>query len=133
MSSVQSVVLGLLEKSSLPGLYKSMLKNLLPNMTRMQQEELLVILHGEKSKKESLKIKMEDTHWRYSNILQKLEEDPTAYDEEFNKIVGSRSGLKDMIEAGGGKGGTGVGASKTKSGLSALKSKLALKKLKKNL
>lgn len=124
MSSVQSVILGMLEKSSLPGLYKGILRNLIPNMSRVQQEEILVILHKEKTEKSSLGTKMDGTYWKYSHALDRLEKNPSEFDEQLSPILKARD--KEAEEK------TVKKSTSTKQ-LSNLKSKLALKQLKKKL
>lgn len=106
MSSIESYILAMLEKSSIPGLYKVVFRNMLPNMSRIQQEELFMILSTETSKKAVLKTNMKKTYWQYNSILNKLEDDPTAFDK-----VPSSSDQK----------------------LASLKSKIALQKIKKDL
>lgn len=83
MSSIQDTILQLLEKSSLPGLYKALIRNLLPNMSRIQQENLLVVLSEENSKKQVLQTKMKKTYWRYTSVLDRLEKNP----DEFDKVL----------------------------------------------
>jgi hypothetical protein len=116
MSSLGTQILTMLEGSSIPGLYKMIFKNMLPDMTRGKQEELFLILATESSKKTTLKTKMKKAYWKYNSILDKLEDDPTFFDKEFF-----------------GKGGiTKVPTGSTKD-LSALKNKMALQNLKNKL
>ena len=119
MSSMQSVILGLLEKSSLPRLYKSMVKNLLPNMSRVQQDDLFIILKQEEADKKVLHLNMTDTFWNFNSTFDMLKNDPSLYDDELAPILTS-------AEADSNK-------SASSKQLSNLKSKVALQKLRKKL
>lgn len=81
MSPIQDTILQLLEKSSLPGLYKLLIKNLVPTMSRIQQDNLFVVLSKEASKKNILSMKAEKVYDQYNSILNNLQRDPTTFDE----------------------------------------------------
>ena len=116
MSSIESQILAMLEKSSIPGLYKVVFRNMLPNMSRIQQEDLFMILSTEASKKAILKTNMKKTYWQYNSILNELEDDPTAFDKEL-------FGKKNVTKV----------PSPSNQELASLKSKIALQKMKKDL
>ena len=118
MSSIQSKIFGLLEKSSLPDLYKGIIRNVLPTMSRIQQEKFLMILEKEFARKQGLATKMKMHHWRYSSVLDRLEENPDEFETAKDLFPKSAQGYK--------KSGKVVTSTKK---LSQLKSKLALQKL----
>ncbi|MBT3865445.1 hypothetical protein HOE67_03355 [Candidatus Peregrinibacteria bacterium] len=76
MSSVQSVIKGFLEVSELPSMIKAIVQNMLPNMSRIQQESLLVLLHREQLKKKTFAKKKARLYNRYKSYIDKLEENP---------------------------------------------------------
>jgi hypothetical protein len=81
MTPLQSNILELLNTSSLPGLYKAILENLLPDLPADQQRDLFTTLLEEDSRKQVLRKKMKRTHWRYSSVLNRLEKNPDDFKE----------------------------------------------------
>lgn len=76
MSSTQSVILGLLEKSSLPKIYKTIITNLLPNMSAIQMNDILATLFKENKLKEIVDMKRVDLYGKYKYIFDKLQNTP---------------------------------------------------------
>lgn len=72
MSSIESVILELLESSSLPGIYKVLIKNLLPDMSRIQQENILKILFSDQKNTEILKKKKMAIYRRYEPMIDSI-------------------------------------------------------------
>lgn len=86
MSTIQDNIFTLLEGSSLPGLYKSLLKNLVPSMSQVQLENMLLILAKEDSDKRVLQTEMKKTFHQYSSLLDRLEDNPNEFDKVLNLI-----------------------------------------------
>ena len=55
---------------------KAIGQNMLPNMSRIQQESLLVLLHREQLKKKTFAKKKARLYNRYKSYIDKLEENP---------------------------------------------------------
>lgn len=72
MSSIQSIILGLLDTSSLPGLFKNLVTNMLPNMSRIQQENILQTLLVEQKNAQVLDKKKMAIYRKYSPIVDSV-------------------------------------------------------------
>ena len=113
MSSVQSAVLGLLDESSIPGLFKGIIRDLLPNMSRIQQSSILASLYAEFSKKKVINIRRNSLYRKYKYIFDELEQNPDAFPLSVSQV------LKSMKSKIGPKP-----ASKVTSQLSSLKAQI---------
>jgi hypothetical protein len=78
MSSIHSAVLQLLETSSIPETYKNVIRDLLPNMSHIQQNSILSTLFKEKTKKEIVNTKREELLRKYGHIFRLLDKDPDS-------------------------------------------------------
>ena len=128
MSTMQSKILSMLEESCLPGLYKSLVKNLLPNMSQIQMENLFLVLSQERAKKQVLQTEMKKTFYRYSSVLDRLESNPEMYEKILDymppELKGKLSSLDDQLTKDD---------QQANSQLASLKSKIALQSIKKDI
>ncbi len=75
MNSIESAILDLLDASSIPGIYKLMIKNLLSEMSREQQEELLKILFTDQNNMEEINKKKMAIYRKYEPIFDSILQD----------------------------------------------------------
>ncbi len=75
MNSIESAILDLLEASSLPGIYKLMIKNLMGQMSREQKEELLKILFADQNNMQEIKKKKMAIYRKYEPLFDSMLED----------------------------------------------------------
>jgi len=84
MPTIEFAITELLEKSSLPAFYKAILMKVLPSMSRIQKEDLLVTLAKESDKKKEIEEKGEEICRYYNMVATKLEKDPKDLFETMN-------------------------------------------------
>jgi len=84
MPTIEFAITGLLEKSSLPGFYKAILRNVLPNMSQIQKEDLYVTLVKESDKRIEIEERGEELCRYYDMVATRLEKDPNDLFETMN-------------------------------------------------
>jgi len=88
MNPIESIILDLLETSSLPGIYKLMIKNLLPEMYREQQEELVKILFADQKNIEEIHKKKMAIYRKYEPMIDSmLESVESGKDASLNPMI----------------------------------------------
>jgi len=87
MSSIQSIVAGMLEKSSLPSMYKNIILNLLPSMSRIQQDDILGVLLKEDSNKKVMQIRKQALAHKYGPIIDAYERDPSSVPVPYPEVM----------------------------------------------
>jgi len=87
MPSIDSVILGLLPGSALPGLYKTLIMNMLPNMSQIQKEEVYVSLKKATNKREILAQKQEDVINKYEHISNMIDNDPDGFIQTYDYVA----------------------------------------------
>ena len=86
MPSIDSVILGLLQESSLPDLYKRIIRNMLPYMTQIQKEDIYLALSEAKDKRKALKEEGEKICRKYEDIVGRIETEPDNFLREVEEI-----------------------------------------------
>jgi|GEM_PF-2338827 len=119
MPTIDFAITGLLEKSSLPAFYKSILMKVLPSMSQIQKEDLFVTLTKESDRRKEIEERGEEICRYYDMVATRLEKDP---DELFDSMNYSEKKEK-------GKETKAV----SKGKLSSIKGKLDLETLKKQV
>lgn len=84
MPTIDFAITGLIEKSSLPSFYKAILMKVLPSMSQIQKEDLLVTLAKESDKRKEIEEKGEEICRYYSMVATKLEKNPSDLFESMN-------------------------------------------------
>lgn len=85
MSSIETTILELLDTSSLPGIYKLLIKNLLSSMDRGQHEELLKILFADQNNIKEIENKKMAIYRKYAPMIDSILEDPES--AQFNPMI----------------------------------------------
>lgn len=119
MPTIDFAITGLLEKSSIPVFYKTILMKVLPSMSQIQKEDLLVALAKESDKRKEIEEKGEEICRYYDMIAGKLEKNPSELFESMNYTEKKTKGAQTK------------GYSKGK--LSSIKQKVDLEALKKQV
>lgn len=119
MPDINSVILNLLDGSSIPGFYKKILRNLLPDMSQIQKEDIYLALKNAHDKRDVLKKKGDDLCRKYEVILDKLETNPEGLVREEEFLIKKDREIKTKKFSG--------------SSLSSIKQKLNLEALKKQV
>ena len=83
MPSLDSVILGYLKTSKVPGFYKRIVRNMLPNMSQIQKEEIYTILRDADEKRKTLAEKGDDLCRKYEYLADRAERDPDSLVREF--------------------------------------------------
>ena len=109
MAEIESVILGLINSSSIPSFYKDILRRTLPSMSRIQKEELFVMLARENDNASIIVEKGEDLWKRYNMLADRLEKDPEGlfkemdYDTKISKTSQTKSYSKGKLSSIKGK------------------------------
>ncbi|MBT3704782.1 hypothetical protein HOG17_03300 [Candidatus Peregrinibacteria bacterium] len=119
MEKIDAVIIALLKNSTLPGFYKTLIKNMLPGMIKSQKVEIFMTLDKEHDAVGGLDRKKTDLVSKYEYILDRLENDPDEYMHEMDRFENKM--VKEDTK------------SKSSSSMSALKQKVDLEELKKQL
>jgi len=88
MNPIETVILDLLDNSSLPGIYKLLIKNLLSGMARDQQENLLKILFADQKNIEEIRNKKIALYRKYEPMIDSILQDvETGADVSLNPMI----------------------------------------------
>ena len=88
MNPIETIILDLLENSSLPGIYKLLIKNLLTGMSRDQQESLLKILFADQKNAEEIMKKKMAIYRKYEPMIDSiLEGVESGKNVELNPMI----------------------------------------------
>jgi len=88
MNPIETIILDLLDNSSLPGIYKLLIKNLLSKMARDQQESLLKILFSDQKNAEEIRNKKMALYRKYEPMIDSILKDTKdGKNVEFNPMV----------------------------------------------
>lgn len=117
MSSIQSKILGLLETSSIPAIYKGIIRNILPTMSGIQQEDLFKTLQKEQNEMSKINIKRDVLRQKYEAFADAYDKDPNNLPEPTPDMVEAAKSMKrDTLQK------------KSDFGLSALRGSMAASK-----
>lgn len=119
MPSIDSVILGLLPGSSLPGLYKTLITNMLPNMSQIQKEEVYLSLKKASDNRLVVAKKTSNMLDKYEYVLDMMEEDPAELMRMSDASMKSQDEQKTSQLAG-----SKLSKMKRKMDLEALKNQL---------
>ena len=88
MTLIETTILDLLKTSSLPEVYKLMIKNLLKQMSKKQKEELLRILLVDQKNIKEINNKKMAIYRKYAPVFDSISEDlDKGRDIELNPII----------------------------------------------
>jgi len=116
MKSLEKVITDLLQTSSLPEFYKTVLINMLPSISKLQKEELALMLARDQAKQSEINQRGEEICKYYETLAYRLENDPN---ELFTSMTREEGNVK-----------TSKTKDASKASLSSMKQKVDLQSLK---